>query len=152
MIKPVQVLIVEDDPTTALLAKTMVESFGCIARVTSNGQEGVDMYLQYFYEGQAFDMVFMDLQLPVMGGFEAANEIRSFEEEKNAPLVPIIAVTGTLDSRNYSQVQQVGMNECCGKPYTLSLVERLLCLYVPHFTRNLAGKAEQGKRHLSNAV
>lgn len=126
--RKVAVLIVEDDPTTARVAKAICESLGCDAYVAHDGGEAMACY-----EDHALDVIFLDLQMPVMGGFETAYELRQAEEDTDAEPLPIIAVTGTVNADNHIRSIAGGMNACVSKPYTTEMVRGLLERYVEGF-------------------
>lgn len=117
----VSVLIVEDDHITARVAKAICESLGCKAIIARNGMEALR-----FYEERRLDIVLLDLQMPVMGGFETAYELRHAEMEHGKTPLPIIAVTGTVDPGNHIRSLAAGMNDCVNKPYTVHMVRELL--------------------------
>jgi len=70
------VLVVEDNPINQRVATKMLNSLGCSVKIASNGKEGVEMY-----QKDKFDVILMDLQMPVMDGFEATAQIRQMERE-----------------------------------------------------------------------
>lgn len=121
----IKILVVEDDVTTAHVAKALCESFDCQVQVALNAMEALELYEQW-----AADMVLLDLQLPEIGGFEAAFELRLTEAELERPPLRIIAVTGTAEVQDiYLRCIANGMNDCMAKPYTPEMVESLLERY-----------------------
>lgn len=121
----VKILIVEDDVTTAHVAKALCESFGCQVQVALNAMDALE-----FYEQWAADMVLLDLQLPEIGGFEAAFELRLTESELERPPLRIVAVTGTAEVQDiYLRCIANGMNDCMAKPYTPEMIESVLGRY-----------------------
>lgn len=121
----VSVLIVEDDQITAKVAKAICESLGCTAHIARNGMEALQCYDEH-----RLDLVLLDLQMPVMGGFETAFELRHLEQERGNTPLPIIAVTGTMEQDNHIRSLAAGMNDCVNKPYTVQMVRGLLERYV----------------------
>lgn len=120
----VKFLIVEDDVSTARVAQALCEAFGCEVQVAHNGVDALRCY-----ERSHADMVLLDLQLPEMGGYETAFELRELEEALQRPPLCIVAVTGTATKEAYLRCITNGMNECLAKPYTSEMIARLLERY-----------------------
>ncbi|RDC64920.1 PAS domain S-box protein [Adhaeribacter pallidiroseus] len=106
----VRLLLVEDNEINQFIALQFLEKWGIRTDCALNGQEAVEMVQQ-----QTYDVILMDLQMPVMDGFEATQRIRALDG-KNAT-VPIIALTASamLDVQN--KALQLGMNEYVSKPF-----------------------------------
>lgn len=143
--KTLRVLVVEDDRVTARVAAAICESLGYAVHVVHDGMQAVSHLREH-----AADVVFMDLAMPKMGGYEAAHEIRCMEEEMQLTPVPIIAVSGAMKTDEYVRCMQVGMNESLSKPYTLRMVQDVIARNVKHAAFNnvqsdvAAGYAEGG--------
>ena len=110
---PARILLVEDQPMNQKLAKMMLTKLG-YERVdlAENGQQAVDMVSHASY-----DIVLMDLQMPVMGGEDATRQIRSNFGLKQQPV--IIAVTGHALSGVRESCKEAGMNHFITKPVSL---------------------------------
>ncbi|NVO86658.1 PAS domain S-box protein [Hymenobacter terrestris] len=105
--KNVKVLVVEDIALNQLLMKTLLEDFGFAMEVASNGKIAVEML-----RTTPFDIVLMDLQMPVMNGFEATEYIRNELHLK----VPIIALTADVTTVDVAKCKAAGMNDYISKP------------------------------------
>jgi signal transduction histidine kinase len=108
--KPLQdvcILLVEDNAMNVLLAKSVLERLGATVDVADNGQEAIDKL-----DSTKHRLVLMDLQMPVMDGYEATRIIR----ERNETL-PIIAITASLAQEVGDRAQVAGLNEILVKPY-----------------------------------
>ncbi|MCC3153622.1 PAS domain S-box protein [Hymenobacter sp. BT770] len=105
--KNVKVLVVEDIALNQLLMKTLLEDFGFEMEVAGNGQIALEKL-----RTTAFDIVLMDLQMPVMNGFEATAYIRNELKLK----VPIIALTADVTTVDVEHCKAVGMNDYISKP------------------------------------
>ena len=115
------VLVVEDNPTNVLLARRLLEKGGFSVVVASNGREGLEAAKQ-----QVFDVIFMDVQMPVLDGCEATEEIRRLEGW--AGQVPIVAFTASVMTEETRQCFEAGMDDFIGKPFRIEqLVEK--CQY-----------------------
>ena len=80
--------------------------------MANDGQEAIDIYTQ----DQSFDIILMDLMMPIKDGFEASEEIRSYEKTHNLPATPIIAVTASVVNDDIEQCFKIGMNAFIPKP------------------------------------
>lgn len=106
-----RILVAEDHPTNRLVIQTLLEPLGADVTIVENGREAVDAWTA----GQ-FDVVLMDIQMPVMDGVDATIEIRRRELETGRAQTPIIAVTANALSHQVAQYANVGMDACVTKP------------------------------------
>lgn len=106
-----RMLIAEDNPVNVLLMKKLLSRWNIIPVIAENGERAIEI-LQY----GNFDIVLMDLQMPVMNGFDAAIEIRKLPDPKKAG-VPIIALTAAALYDIKQQVLNAGMNDYVSKPF-----------------------------------
>lgn len=106
----------------------MLESVGIQADIANNGKEGVMLFEQ---NPQRYDMVLMDLQMPVMSGYDAAMAIR-----KQDTVIPIIALTAAAMIEDKEKVKAAGMNEHIAKPIEKEELYSTLLEYVPHHKQN----------------
>ncbi len=106
------ILVVEDIEINQLMAVHLFESMGCIVFLAENGIKAVSMVKE-----NDFDVVFMDLEMPKMNGYDATKAIRKYEKEQDhkTPL-PIIALTAKVFRTDRERCLQVGMNDCVTKP------------------------------------
>ena len=111
--KSISVLVVEDIPLNQLLMKTLLDDFGFERDIADNGQIAVDKLHEKNY-----DVILMDLQMPVMNGFEATDHIRNVMKSS----IPIIALTADVTTVDLEKCRYVGMNDYIAKPVD----ERLL--------------------------
>jgi two-component system, sensor histidine kinase and response regulator len=113
------VLLVEDNAVNQKVAVRFLERMGCTVRVADNGAEGVKAYR----EGR-FDIVLMDLQMPVMDGLTATRAIRTLEGEGRA--TPIVALTANAMTGQIDRCLQAGMNGFLSKPLEISRLQEVL--------------------------
>src|SRR3989338_3435604 len=106
-----RVLVVEDSLPNQELLKVHLESLGCAAEFVGNGQEAVEKI-----KNNKYDICFMDLQMPVMGGLEAAQVIRTQLKQN----VPIVALTAAAQEEEQEKCLKAGMNDYLPKPFDLS--------------------------------
>jgi len=112
-----QVLLVEDNPVNQELAKRLLEKHGYRVTLANNGSEAVDQF-----EKKRFDLILMDMQMPVMGGIEATEAIRSREMRRSWVVsgefksIYIIAMTANAMEGDRERCLAAGMNDYVAKP------------------------------------
>jgi protein-histidine pros-kinase len=112
-----EVLLVEDNPVNQELAERLLTKRGYRVTLANNGAEAVD-----YFEKHHFDLIFMDMQMPVMDGIEAAESIRSREMRRSWVIsqefkqVYIIAMTANAMDGDRDRCLQAGMNDYVSKP------------------------------------
>ncbi len=112
-------LLVEDHPVNILVAKKMLESRGAAVDVAENGQLGYDAFVSH--QEIPYDAVFMDLQMPMMNGYEATSAIRE-SKHPQATTVPVIAMTANAFSDDIKRCLDVGMSGHIAKPISLESI------------------------------
>jgi signal transduction histidine kinase/ActR/RegA family two-component response regulator len=105
-----RILLAEDNMVNQLVATRLLEKMGHAVRLAKNGQEAVELH-----RAEQFDLVLMDVQMPVMGGFEATASIRRRERESGAH-VPIVALTAHAVVGDRERCLEVGMDDYVTKP------------------------------------
>lgn len=117
-IKPLKILVAEDNNMNQLLATKMFKKIGYIIEIANNGREAVDMTAKYNY-----DLVFMDIHMPEMDGIEATERILNSER----PKVPIIiAMTANAVKEAEAEYLQLGMKDIITKPFTIEQLKKTL--------------------------
>jgi two-component system sensor histidine kinase/response regulator len=107
-IRGAMVLLAEDNEINQQVAEEVLQQAGLVVRIANNGKEAVEMVKAW-----NFDLVLMDIQMPVMGGFEATQEIRKDERFKD---LPIIAMTAHAMAGDREKSIEAGMNDHVTKP------------------------------------
>lgn len=122
-VSAMRVLIAEDNPVNVLLMKKLFSKWQIIPAIAENGARAVEM-IRY----GNFDIILMDLQMPVLNGFDAAKEIRRLADPKKAS-IPIIALTASALFDIKEQVFSSGMNDYVSKPFKPDeLIEKMQSL------------------------
>ena len=103
----VSILIAEDHQPNSFLAKQFLTKWGAVVCIAENGAEALARLAE-----QKFDMILMDLQMPVMDGFECTTRIRKLH-----PHLPILALTAARSEEIEARTLAVGMNDIVGKPF-----------------------------------
>ena len=106
-IKDIKVLVVEDMPLNQLLMKTLLDDFGFERDIAENGAVAIEKL-----KNKKYDIILMDLQMPVMNGFETTKYIRKTMKSK----IPIIALTADVTTVDLDKCKAVGMNDYLAKP------------------------------------
>ena len=114
-----QVLLVEDHPVNQMLATTLLRKWGHTVVLARNGQEAVDLF-----PSQRWDLVLMDMQMPVMGGLEATRLIRSAEPTGHR--TPIVAMTANAMEADRQACLEAGMDDHVAKPFNTTLLQGML--------------------------
>ncbi len=111
--RSMRVLLVEDNPVNQQIALKLIQRWGHAVEIAVDGQQALDRLRA---EPDAFDVVMMDLQMPVMGGLEATRLIRSYEQELGLRPVHIIAMTANAMPGDREACLEAGMNDYVSKP------------------------------------
>jgi PAS domain S-box-containing protein len=128
-------LVVEDNPVNQRLVTVVLQKVGSKVDIASNGKEAIDR----LQENPGYDLILMDVQMPVMGGYEATTYIRQVLGLQ----MPIIALTATALKEDQDKCKEVGMNDFILKPFDFkdlySRLARLLQNKQPLVQNQVAG-------------
>jgi len=119
-------LVAEDNPINQKLIKLTLEKFGLDVTLVDNGQEAVHMRKENHY-----DIIFMDIQMPVLNGMEATKEILEYEKEGNLNHIPIIALTANALVGDREKYIDAGLDNYISKPIELESIKALIYEYFP---------------------
>jgi len=122
--RSLNVLLVEDNFLNQKVVIATLEKAGHKVDLAENGKIAVEMYQEKIY-----DLILMDIQMPIMDGIEATKNIRKLEKENNRSTIKIMAVTAFALERDKEQCLNAGMDEFLSKPFKpnelLSLINKL---------------------------
>ena len=104
-----RILLVEDNAINLEVALIFLEALGLLVDSAENGLEAVAMS-----RANTYDLILMDIQMPLMNGLEATREIRSMSSDPN---VPIVALTANIFEEDRQAYLEAGMNDVIGKPF-----------------------------------
>ncbi len=104
-------LCVDDNPANLLLIKTLLQDMGARVSSADNGHTALALFQQH-----SFDIVFMDIQMPVMSGQQCTAAMREWEHNQQLETTPIIAVTAHALANETHLFLQAGLNDCLSKP------------------------------------
>jgi|GEM_PF-656327 len=108
----IRILLVEDNRINQKVALLLFKKAGYQYVVANDGQEAFDIYSKDHH----FDIILMDLMMPVKDGFEASKDIRAYEKKQKLSTTPIIAVTASVVNDDIKQCFEAGMNAYIPKP------------------------------------
>jgi CheY-like chemotaxis protein len=117
------VLLVEDNRVNQLVAKAILTKAKFIVSVANNGQEAVDLV-----QKQRYNLVLMDIQMPIMDGFQAVKTIRKFGADFVTQ--PIIAMTAQDQAKDRQECIDAGMNEYVSKPISPEVLFQTISLFI----------------------
>ena len=120
-----KILLVEDNVINAEIASLILTQHGIDTEIAGNGLEGVEMIRRE----PVYDAVLMDIQMPVMNGYEATREIRNSEGEYFRK-VPVIAMSANAYAEDVQQCLEAGMNDHIAKPFDPDDLIKLLHKYI----------------------
>jgi signal transduction histidine kinase/DNA-binding NarL/FixJ family response regulator len=121
------ILVAEDFPANQILVQRFLIGFGCKVTLVNDGSEAVIAFKQ-----QDFDLIFMDCQMPVLDGYQAATEIRQIEIiEGKQQRIPIVALTAHALTGDRAKCLQAGMDEWVTKPFTRQDLNEALQKWLP---------------------
>ncbi|MCA9649964.1 MAG: response regulator [Myxococcales bacterium] len=142
VVSGLRVLVVEDNAVNQKVAQRMLTGLGCRVDVAGDGREAIELW-----EVAAYDLVFMDLQMPVMDGLEATVELR--RREPAGARVPVVAMTAHVLATDRERCLAAGMDDYISKPVRRRDVVRVLETFAPGAT--LAGR-ERGAAGAAGAA
>jgi PAS domain S-box-containing protein len=126
------ILLVEDNEINQELACGLLEEHKVNIDIAGNGRIAVNKARDNHY-----DLIFMDIQMPILGGLEATQQIRQFDTE-----TPIVAMTANVMVDDLEHVKQVGMNDFLAKPIEMREFERVLLTYLAKVSPSMASHSD----------
>ena len=122
-IRGLHILLAEDNELNMEIAEFILRNEGAEVTKAWNGQEAVELFRKS--EPGGFDVILMDIMMPVMNGYEATKMIRSLERE-DAKRIPIIAMTANAFTEDRIRAKEAGMNEHVAKPVDVELLVQVI--------------------------
>ncbi len=123
------VLVAEDNEINQKLIKRTLEDLGLNVKVVSNGLKAVE---ERQNNGDKYDMIFMDIAMPVMDGVLATKKILEYEQENGLEHIPIVAITANALKGDREKFMGEGLDEYITKPIKKESILSVLNLFIPH--------------------
>jgi signal transduction histidine kinase len=147
MAKPLfnaEILVCEDNPMNQQVIIDHLANVGIKTALAHNGREAVDIIERRLKSGEKhFDLIFMDIYMPVLDGLEAASKITKLETG-----TPIVAMTANIMSEDREQYHKNGMSDCVGKPFTSRQLWQCLLQYLRPVSVAAADEVSQDQADL----
>jgi CheY-like chemotaxis protein len=133
-------LLVEDNPVNQRLAELVLQDTGCTIQFAENGHDAIELI-----RSDGFDLVFMDVQMPVLDGLTATRMIRSFNTS-----IPVVGLSANVYKEDVEACIQAGMTNFLAKPYTREKFLAMVAQYVPqtatiHYSNIIPGNSKPKK-------
>ena len=122
-IRGMHILLAEDNELNMEIAEFLLQNEGAVVTKAWNGQEAVELF-EKSRPGE-FDVILMDIMMPVMNGHEAVKRIRSLDRE-DANVIPVIAMTANAFTEDRLKAKEAGMNEHIAKPVDVELLVKVI--------------------------
>ena len=119
-----RILVAEDNPNNQLLIKIILQKLGLDVTIVENGQLAVEKY-----QSENFDLVFLDINMPIMDGLTALKHIRAYEKDIQK-YTPIIALTANSINGDRERYIDEGMDNYLSKPFDRNQLIAILHLYI----------------------
>lgn len=128
MVQKMKILIAEDDFASRKFMLKFLSNYG-ECDVTVDGMEAVDAFLMALEDGEGYDLVTLDIMMPVLDGYQALKAIRDIERERGIPeekMAKIIMTTALNEGRNVKKAFELGCTVYSGKPINQEKFEGVL--------------------------
>ncbi len=113
-------LVAEDTSTNQIVIRAVLRKLGFNADVVGNGEQALNAL-----DGKEYDIVLMDIHMPVMDGITAIRKLRASRQNPNSQ-IPVIALSASILKEECSQYLAAGMNDVLGKPIEIEKVQAML--------------------------
>jgi CheY-like chemotaxis protein len=130
----IRILVVEDNELNREIAKELLEDIGYLVETAEDGESAVLMIRRS--DGDYYDAVLMDIQMPGIDGYEAARNIRRMFDWEHAQ-IPIIAMTANAFEEDMERARSAGMNAYIAKPVEPEAVKQILEQVLANRTENM---------------
>jgi len=121
--KGYKILLAEDNQTNQIIAKRVLEKVGVIVTIADNGQKAIEALKK-----EKFDLLLLDLHMPIMGGYETTKEIRNSKDNYNK--IPIVALTAAALKGEKEKCIQIGMDDYITKPFVVDTLLKTLSIFL----------------------
>ncbi len=126
ILKGCRILMVEDNPLNTFVGTKFLQKWGVELDIAENGLLALGMVIENNY-----DLILMDLQMPVMDGYEATIQIRQMQDRQKAA-IPILAISAAAEQHIHNKAMEAGMNDFVNKPFIPDELRQKLGRYLLH--------------------
>ncbi|KAK5115572.1 hypothetical protein LTR62_001231 [Meristemomyces frigidus] len=147
----VKVCIAEDNPINQKIAINFVKKLGFLCEAYGDGQQAVDALVRASADGKPFHLVLMDVQMPVLDGYNATRELRN-HEDKNVREVLIIAMTASAIRGDREKCLEAGMNNYLAKPVRAEMLKQMLESYLNQPAKAMPNLQQEANRLVKGVV
>ena len=123
-----RVLVAEDNRENRIVIAALLRQMGVAVVIVEQGEQAVARVVA---EAEQIDLILMDIQMPVLDGYQASAQIRAWEQRQQRPPLPIIALTAGAFAEDRKRCLEVGMNGYLGKPIDLAELTASLAQWLP---------------------
>ena len=141
----IRALAADDNEINLEILTEALERLGITTDCVADGRGAVEAY-----KVQSYDIVFMDVSMPVLDGYGATDQIRQHELEQGQPRTPVIALTAHAYGSEANQWQEADMDACVTKPFTLGSLQQALFALLPDCEPNETANEETAAVELSD--
>ncbi len=144
-----KILLAEDDFVTRKFMVNFLSKYG-ECDVTVDGMEAVDAFMMALEDGEPYDLICLDIMMPVMDGYQSLVGIRNLEKERNIPedkAVKVIMTTALNDEANVKMAFELGCTIYSGKPIDQEKFEQALKKHGMVLQKNLTEICRKGERY-----
>ncbi len=123
-----RILIAEDDFASRKVILKFLSEYG-ECDVTVDGMEAIDAFMMALEDGDPYDLICLDVMMPIMDGYQALKNIRDIEREHNVPeeeMVKIIMTTALNEQKNVKKAFELGCTVYCAKPIDMDKLKNTL--------------------------
>ena len=127
----IHILVAEDNPNNQKLIEILLQKLGMNCTIVNNGQEAIEAYNNYQY-----DLILMDINMPILDGVSATKAILKQQEEQNSYKVPIIALTANTIEGDKEKYLYAGMDDYLAKPIIFDKLQKMIEYHTSLPTKN----------------
>ena len=140
------ILVAEDNPANQELIKYILQTIGIKFTIVSNGKEAVEEY-----KANSYDLILMDINMPILDGINAFKEISLYEKENSLKHVPISALTANAIKGDKEKFLKLGMDYYLSKPIDINELKKFFSLYLKKEEINTSEVENSTKEEESNS-
>ncbi len=144
---PLRLLLVEDNSVNLLVAQRLLQVLGCEVVTATQGEQALEAL-----HSQAFDLVLMDCQMPVVDGYDATRRWRAHETAQGAARLPIVAMTANAMAGDRERCLQAGMDDYLSKPINRDTLQAVLARWGKVVADVVADETAQAPSHATTPV